>query len=123
MAAGQFLLNLADPGGVDLFILVSALVSVAAVPMLLTAVAAPAVIRAPRHRPDRAVPALAPGRGRHRRRRVLATGGHYGIGPVFARAAGLYVALTSAFMAAIMAGGMVLQVPVGGCRTGSTGAG
>ena len=43
MAAGQFLLNLADPRGFDLFILVSVLISVAAVPMLLTAVAAPAV--------------------------------------------------------------------------------
>ena len=43
MAAGQFLLNLADPRGFDLFILVSVLISIAAVPMLLTAVAAPTV--------------------------------------------------------------------------------
>ena len=68
MAAGQFLLNLADPRGFDLFILVSVLISVAAVPMLLTAVAAPTVSRAARHRPAGTLPALAPGRGRHRRR-------------------------------------------------------
>src|SRR5215208_7472739 len=41
MAAGQFLLNMADPRGFDLFILVSVLISIAAVPMMLTAVATP----------------------------------------------------------------------------------
>ena len=68
MAAGQFLLNLADPRGFDLFILVSVLISVAAVPMLLTAVAAPVVSPPRRYRPARPLPALAAGRRRHRRR-------------------------------------------------------
>jgi hypothetical protein len=41
LTLGQLLLNVADPGGTTLFMLVSALVTVAALPMLL--VAAPAI--------------------------------------------------------------------------------
>jgi MFS family permease len=43
----------------------------------------------------------------------FSSGALHAVGPVFAQAKGLGVALTSAFMAAIVAGGMVLQGPVG----------
>ena len=112
LTLGQFLLDLADPGEATLFMLVSALVTVAAVPMLLTAAPAP-VIQAPRGVSLTELYRLSPlgvvgvvGVG-------FSSGAIYGVGPVFARAAGLDVALTSAFMAAIVAGGMVLQGPVG----------
>ena len=107
LTLGQFLLDLADPGEATLFMLVSALVTVAAVPMLLTAAPAP-VIQAPRGVSLTELYRLSPlgvvgvvGVG-------FSSGAIYGVGPVFARAAGLAVALTSAFMAAIVAGGMVL---------------
>jgi len=112
LTLGQFLLDLADPGEATLFMLVSALVTVAAVPMLLTAAPAP-VIQAPRGVSLIELYRLSPlgvvgvvGVG-------FSSGAIYGVGPVFARAAGLDVALTSVFMAAIVAGGMVLQGPVG----------
>ena len=112
LTLGQFLLDLADPGEATLFMLVSALVTVAAVPMLLTAAPAP-VIEAPRGVSLIELYRLSPlgvvgvvGVG-------FSSGAIYGVGPVFARTAGLDVARTSAFMAAIVAGGMVLQGPVG----------
>ena len=112
MAAGQFLLNLADPKGFDLFILVSVLISIAAVPMLLTAVAAPTV-SAPRKigllglyrlSPLGVVGIAAVG---------MANGGLYAMGPVFGNEEGLSVAAISVFMASVILGGVVLQVPIG----------
>ena len=41
ICAGQFMLNIADPAGHTLFILISVMVSVAAVPILLSVIAAP----------------------------------------------------------------------------------
>jgi MFS family permease len=112
LALGQFLLNLADPRGFSLFMLVSVLVSVAAVPMLLTASPAPAV------RPRQSVGfrelyRLSPlgvvgvvGVG-------FSNSALYAMGPVFAEAEGLSVALISAFMAAVIGGGVALQWPIG----------
>jgi MFS family permease len=112
LTLGQLLLNVADPRGTTLFMLVSALVTVAAVPMLLTAAPAPA-IQSPRGVSLAELYRLSPlgvvgvvGVG-------FSSGALYAVGPVFAQAKGLGVALTSYFMAAIVAGGMVLQGPVG----------
>lgn len=112
MAAGQFLLNLADPKGFDLFILVSVLISIAAVPMLLTAVAAPPIAASRkigllglyRLSPLGVVGIAAVG---------TANGGLYAMGPVFGNEEGLSVAAISAFMAAIILGGVAFQVPIG----------
>jgi MFS family permease len=112
MAAGQFLLNLADPRGFDLFILVSVLISVAAVPMLLTAVAAPPVASG-RGIGLRALYRLSPlgvvgivGVG-------MGTSGLFSMGPVYANQEGLSVAAISTFMAAVIMGGVVFQMPIG----------
>mgnify|MGYP001259480773 CR=1 FL=1 len=112
MAAGQFLLNLADPRGFDLFILVSVLISIAAVPLLLTAVAAPPVSSGRgigltalyRLSPLGIVGIVGVGVG---------TGGLFGMGPVYANQEGLSVAAISTFMAAVILGGVVFQFPVG----------
>ena len=112
MAAGQFLLNLADPRGFDLFILVSVLISVAAVPMLLTAVAAPAVtsgrgiglLALYRLSPLGIVGVVGVGVG---------TSGLFSMGPVYANQEGLSVAAISTFMAAMIMGGVVFQMPIG----------
>jgi MFS family permease len=112
MAAGQFLLNLADPQGFDLFILVSVLISVAAVPMLLTAVAAPAVsagrgiglLALYRLSPLGIVGIVGVGVG---------TSGLFSMAPVYANQEGLSLAAISTFMAAVIMGGVVFQLPVG----------
>ena len=112
MAAGQFLLNLADPRGFDLFILVSVLISVAAVPMLLTAVAAPAIgsrggigIAALYRLSPLGVAGIV-GVG-------VGTSGLFSMGPVYSSQEGLSVAAISTFMAAMIMGGVVFQMPVG----------
>lgn len=112
MAAGQLLLNLADPRGIELFILISVLVSVALVPVSLTASPAPA-FDAPRPVGLRQLYRISPlgvlgmlGTG-------LAQAIVFGMGAVYARGAGLSIAETSLFMGAILIGGMVLQWPVG----------
>ena len=108
MAAGQFLLNLADPRGFDLFILVSVLVSVAAVPMLMTAVAAPAVSSPRDIGLLGPISAVASGRGRHCR------GGRRQQRPVqrWGRSTpaqeGLSIASISTFMAAVIMGGVAV---------------
>jgi len=112
LALGQFLLNLADPRGFALFMLVSVLVSVAAVPMLLTAGPAPA-IRARKGVGFRELYRLSPlgvvgvvGVG-------FSNSALYAMGPVYAEAEGLSVASISGFMAAVIAGGFLLQWPAG----------
>ncbi len=112
MGAGQLLLNLAHPGGFELFILVSVLVSLALVPILLTAAPAPE-FRTPspvslrqlyRISPLGVVGALGTG---------MAQGGLVGMGAVFAKEAGLSLAEVSMFMAAAFLGGALLQWPIG----------
>jgi MFS family permease len=112
LAAGQFLLNLADPRGFGLFILVSVLISVAAVPMLLTATAAPTVA-SPRDIGLLGLYRISPlgivgivGIG-------VAHSGLYSMGPVFASEVGLSVAAISTFMACVILGGVLFQVPIG----------
>jgi MFS family permease len=112
MTAGQFLLNLGDPAGFDLFVLISVMVSLALVPISLTAVSAP-TFDAPspvRLRqlyvisPLGVVGGLATG---------LTNGVIFGMGAVYGKAAGMSNAEVSMFMGLILLGGMLLQWPVG----------
>jgi MFS family permease len=112
MAAGQFLLNLADPAGFELFILVSVLVSVSLVPIALSITRAPK-FETPGHvswrtmyenSPLGMVGCLIVG---------IAQGALMGMGAVYAREIGMGVADVSIFMATALAGGVVLQWPVG----------
>ena len=111
-AGGQFLLPLADPAGQTLFIVVSVLVSLAAVPILLS---------------DNPAPAMAPynsfGLVRLFRVSPLGFAGVVGVGlsqaalfamgPVFAAEIGLGTAAISSLMAAAVLGGVCLQYPLG----------
>jgi len=112
LAVGQFLLNLADPGGFALFVLVSVLISIAAVPMLLTAAATPPVT-APRDIGLLELYRLSPlgvvgivGIG-------VAQSGLFSMGPVYASEQRLSLAAISTFMAAIVLGGVAFQIPIG----------
>lgn len=112
LAVGQFLLNLADPSGFALFVLVSVLISVAAVPMLLTAAATPPLAAARdiglrqlyRLSPLGVVGIVGIGMGQ---------GGLYGMGPVYAAEQHLSLPAISTFMAAIVLGGVAFQIPIG----------
>lgn len=112
MGVGQLLLNLASFREADLFILVSALISLAVTPLLLSA--------AP-------LPANETGRPVSLRRLATASplgvagvfvagllnGAIFGMGAVYARAIGLSVADTSLYMALLIVGAAVLQWPIG----------
>ncbi len=112
VAAGQFLLQAADPLGFELFVLVSALCSLAVVPIALTR------HPAPRHEQAASIslPALA--------RRVpltvigvllasLTFGAFYAIAPVYALKIGFAPSQISWFMASAIVGSTVLQWPIG----------
>lgn len=112
LAAGQFLLNLSDPAGFELFTLISILISLAAIPILLSATPMPAFESA---RPV-SIASLY---------RVAPTGlvGSFlinacyamvlGMGAVYASRLGMQVSEVSLFMAMLVLGGMLLQWPLG----------
>jgi len=111
-AAGQLLLNVADPAGFRLFIVVSVLLSIAVVPMLLTASPAPAIAAARRFgllslyrsSPLGFVGMFGVG---------LSQGAFFSMGAVFAGTAGLGIAEISYFMALTILGGVIMQWPIG----------
>jgi MFS family permease len=111
-SAGQFMLNLADPAGFALFILISVMVSFAAIPILMTVLPTP-----PLEETERVSVA-------HLWRRApmgvmgivlvqWCTSVVFGMGAVYAAKMGMSVLEVSWFMGSIMAGGMVLQWPLG----------
>lgn len=112
MALGQLLLNLADPGGFLLFVLASVLVSLALVPIALTAGSAPTfdtpstvgLRQLYRLSPFGVVGAMATG---------AAHGVLFGMGAVYAGQVGMSVAQISLFMGVAVTGGMIFQWPVG----------
>lgn len=109
---GQFMLNLADPAGFTLFILISVMVSVAAVPILLTVVTAP-----PIEETDRVSIAHLWSRAPMGVMGIILTQWTasvvFGMGAVYATKLGFTVTEVAYFMASIMAGGMFLQWPLG----------
>ena len=112
MALGQLLLNLADPGGVELFILVSALVSVGVVPMLLSTGPAPAY-DAPVKVDLRRLLTISPLGVLGLAGTSMVHGAFFGMGAVYAAEAGFSVREISLFIAAMLVGGIVLQWPIG----------
>ena len=112
VGGGQLLLNLAAPSGFELFVLASVLVSIALVPILLTAgpapdfsVARPVGLRRLYERsPLGVVGSVGTG---------MAHGMLFGMGAVFAETAGFSVAKTSIFMSVAILGGVVSQWPIG----------
>ncbi len=112
MALGQGLLNVADPAGPRLFMLVSILVSLAVIPMLLSARPGPPFAALAKVSLDtlyRASPlGLAGIFGT-----VMAHGAFFGMGAVYGRAAGLSVPEISLLIGLWLAGGVVLQWPLG----------
>lgn len=112
MAIGQYLLNLSDPAGASLFILISVLVSCALVPISLSKRQAPSLPENIRIKlselyktsPLGVIGAFMSGVGGGT---VLA------IGAVYATQSGMTTLQVSSFMAALILGGMCFQYPVG----------
>lgn len=112
MGSGHLSLSLADPGGFDLFVLVSVIISFAVIPILLSAVRAPehaaprpvSVLTLYRVSPLGTVGTLLTG---------MANGAVFGMGAVYARESGLTVTEISVFMALLIAGGALFQWPIG----------
>jgi MFS family permease len=112
LTAGQALLNAADPAGFELFNLVAIIISLAVVPMLLTAKHTPAFAK-PSHvslpqlyriSPLGAVGTLGVG---------MAHSGFFQMGAVFGHKIGLGTAQVSLYMMAAVLGGVALQLPIG----------
>jgi len=112
MIGGQFLLTLADPSGIGLFVLTSILVSVALLPISLSSRPAPSF-----EEPDtislKRLMVMSPlgiicsfGSG-------LAASMVFGFGAVYATEIGLSLAQISSFMAAFMVGAVAFQIPIG----------
>jgi len=112
VGAGQLLLNLANPAEYLLFILTSVLISIAVVPLLLSAGSPPAFRESVnislrdlfRLSPLGLVGIFAVG---------LVTATFFALGPVYGQRIGLDVKNISYFMAAAVAGTIVLQGPLG----------
>ncbi len=112
MALGQGLLNVADPAGPRLFILVSILVSLAVIPMLLSARPGPPFAALAKVSPRtlyRASPLGVVGMFGT----VMAHGAFFGMAAVYGRAAGLSVREISLLIGLWLAGGVLLQWPIG----------
>ncbi|MBF0380597.1 MAG: MFS transporter [Magnetococcales bacterium] len=112
MAGGQLLLNVADPEGFELFVLVSALVSLALVPILLSVAPAPHYAMTS-HVGLKSLFSFAPigvagafGSG-------LANGALLAMGSFYAAKVGFSIVETSLFMGAVIIGGGILQWPIG----------
>jgi len=113
MVLGQLLLNLADPGGYELFVLITVLVSISYAPMLLSSSSAAPVQTSARSMPLKELIKTSPlacfG--------ILMLGGVYAVlyamSPVYATERGLSVAQTSYFITGIFLGAMVFQYPIG----------
>ncbi|MEM7652728.1 MAG: MFS transporter [Pseudomonadota bacterium] len=112
MAGGQLMLNLADPSGTHLFIMVSVVISVAVLPILLSNTAAPTpegpqsigLRRLYTVSPLGVVGTFAAG---------TVNGTLFGMGAVYAGAIGLEVSDIALFMMATILGAVALQWPIG----------
>ncbi|MGI9319621.1 MAG: MFS transporter [bacterium] len=109
---GQLLLNLADPQGYPLFVLTSVLISIAVVPLLLSASASPSFEESV-HIKLKELYRLSPLGVFGMFIEGFVTATFFAFGPVYAQRLGLSLKEISYFMAAAMVGTVILQWPIG----------
>ena len=112
MAAGQYLLLIADPRSFELFIVVSLLVSFALVPIVLSVSPAPR-FEAPAHLGWRELYAMSPLGVTGAVMVGMAHAALFTMVPVYAGLVNLSVGQLSVLMSAALIGGMSLQWPIG----------
>lgn len=112
LAGGQLLLNLAAPEGERLFVIAAMLVVVAALPVCLTRSSQPTAIPAARFSPKLV---LSTSRAATTGSFIAGcvSGSFYGLGPVYGLQTGLSVSQISLMMALGIAGGALMQLPLG----------
>jgi len=111
MVIGQYLMNVASPEDIELFILTSILISLALLPISLSSRPAPK-FEAPHPTGMREVYKASPLGTVGIFFSGLGNGIFFTLGPVFALQSGMNVGQIAAFMAAYSLGGMVAQVPL-----------
>ncbi len=109
---GQFMLLIGNPAQFQLFVIASMVYSFALVPILLTRASAPKP-SSPQRMTFRELFAVSPVGVTGTVCAGMANSSLYAMGAVFAREVGLSISEVSAFMAAAILGGMVLQFPLG----------
>lgn len=112
VAGGQFLLNLADPRGFELFIIASVLISLSLVPVSLSGNSSPPT-RVPEPMSLRELASIVPTGLAVSALVGMAHGSLLGMGAVYAARAGMSPGQIAVFMGAPMVGGVVLQFPIG----------
>lgn len=113
MVLGQLLLNIADPAGYDLFVLITVLVSLSFAPILLSSSSNAPVLSSTRAMSLKQLIKTSPlacfG--------ILLLGGIYSVlyamSPIYATERGLSISQTSYFITGIFAGAMIFQYPIG----------
>jgi MFS family permease len=108
----QSLINIADPGGYNLFIIMSVAVSISFAPILLSASPAP-VFSSTRRMSLRQLFKASPLGCVGIFFLGAIFGAQFGMGPVYGTEVGLTPAEISIFIGAIFGGGLVLQYPIG----------
>lgn len=113
MVLGQLLLNVADPAGYDLFVLITVLVSISIAPMLLSSSSSAPVENTARAMSLKELVQTSPLASFG----MLMLGGIYAVlyamSPVYATERGLDVTQTSLFISCIFFGALVFQFPIG----------
>jgi len=112
MAGGQWLINVGPPSGYELFVLSSILLSLALIPLLIRQVKVPEVDTLTRVK-LKALYKIAPAGVFGLFVASIAHGAMFGMGAVFAIAAGLNVADIALFMSSFIALGALAQWPLG----------
>ena len=112
LAGGQLLLNVSSPNGFELFVLVSLLVSLALIPILLSAAKAPS-IETPETVSIRQLYQVSPLGVVGMFVTGVAMGTVFGMGPVYATEISTSVKDVSLFMGILILGGFLFQYPLG----------
>ncbi len=112
MVIGQFGLNIADPGEIDLFVMASILVSIALLPIALSSRPAPD-FEEPEPLSLKRLYVISPLGLMGAFITGLGTGAIFGLGAVYATEIGMTIPQISTFMALYIAGGVASQMPIG----------
>lgn len=112
VTGGQFLLNVRDPAGFELFVIASVLVSMSLVPMALSEASAPQQVSS-NPLPFRVLMQIVPTGAVTMFFSGAAAGALFAFGPVYATRIGMSTAQVSLFLSAALIGSVIFQMPVG----------
>ena len=112
VAIGQLLLNYADPSGFPLFILISILISVAVIPLLLSASPTPSFEESENLKLTELI-RISPVGSMGMFVIGFVSAAFFSVGPVYAKRIGLELEFISYFMAISVLGTILLQWPIG----------